>query len=80
MLGRGAGKNKSDATPQTPKPSVTPESIAPESKITATPAPGIDQILESELAQAAAEVVAESSNTVVETSLGVPFPTDVEAM
>ncbi|MEG4197921.1 Ycf66 family protein [Microcoleus sp. Pol12A5] len=80
MLGLGAGKNKSDATPQTPKPSATPESIAPESKITATPAPGIDQILESELAQAAAEVAAESSNTAVETSLGVPFPTDVEAM
>ncbi|MEG4168125.1 MULTISPECIES: Ycf66 family protein [unclassified Microcoleus] len=80
MLGLGAAKNKSDATPQTPKPSVTPESIAPESKITATPAPGIDQILESELAEAAAEVAAESSNTVVETSLGVPFPTNVEAM
>ena len=73
MLGRGAGKNKSDATPQTPKPSTTPESIAPESKITAIPAPGIDQILESELASAAQEVAAE-------TSLGVPFPTDVEAM
>ncbi len=80
MLGLGAGKNKSDATPQTPKPSATPESIAPESKITATPAPGIDQILESELAEAAAEVAAESSNTAVETSLGVPFPNDVEAM
>ncbi|MEG4530984.1 Ycf66 family protein [Microcoleus sp. D2_18a_D3] len=80
MLGLGAAKNKSDATPQTPKPSVTPESIAPESQITATPAPGIDQILESELAQAAAEVAAETSNTVVETSLGVPFPTNVEAM
>ena len=80
MLGRGAGKNKSDATPQTPKPSATAESIAPESKITATPAPGIDQILESELAEVAAEVAAESSNTAVETSLGGPFPTDVEAM
>jgi hypothetical protein len=80
MLGRGAGKNKSDATPQTPKPSATPESIVPESKITATPAAGIDQILESELAEVAAEVAAESSNTAVETSLGVPFPTDVEAM
>ncbi|MEG5171829.1 Ycf66 family protein [Microcoleus sp. B3-D7] len=80
MLGLGVAKNKSDTTPQTPKPSVTPESIAPESQITATPAPAIDQILESELAQAAAEVAAESSNTVVETSLGVPFPTDVEAM
>ncbi|MEG4815783.1 Ycf66 family protein [Microcoleus sp. K5-D4] len=80
MLGLGAGKNKSDASPQTPKPSVTPELIAPESQITATPAPGIDQILESELAEAAAEVAAESSNTVVETSPGVPFPNDVEAM
>ncbi|MEG4589333.1 Ycf66 family protein [Microcoleus sp. MOSTC5] len=80
MLGRGAGKNKSDATPQTPKPSATPESIAPESKITASPAPGIDQILESELAEAAAEVAAESTNTAVETSQAVPFPRDVEAM
>ncbi|MEG4458802.1 Ycf66 family protein [Microcoleus sp. N9_A1] len=79
ILGRGAGKNKSDATPQTPKPSATPESIAPESKIT-TPAPDIDLILESELAEAAAEVAAETSKTAVETSLGVPFPTDVEAM
>jgi hypothetical protein len=78
MLGRGGGKNKSDATPQTPKPSTTP--IAPESKITAIPAPGIDQILESELASAAQEVAAGTSNTAVETSLGVPFPTDVEAM
>ncbi|MEG4858537.1 Ycf66 family protein [Microcoleus sp. K1-B6] len=80
MLGLGATKNKSDATPQTPKPSATPESIAPESQITATPAPAIDQILESELAAAAAEVAAESSNTAVETSQGVPFPTNVEAM
>jgi hypothetical protein len=80
MLGRGGDKNKSDATPQTPKPSTTPESIAPESKITAIPAPGIDEILESELASAAQEVAAGTSNTAVETSLGVPFPTDVEAM
>jgi hypothetical protein len=80
MLGRGGDKNKSDATPQTPKPSTTPESIAPESKITAIPAPGIDEILESELASAAAEVAAETSNTAVDTSLGVPFPSDVEAM
>ncbi|MEG4294329.1 Ycf66 family protein [Microcoleus sp. C2C3] len=80
MLGGGGGKNKnkSDATPQTPKPSTTP--IAPESKITEIPAPGIDEILESELASAAAEVAAETSNTAVETSLGVAFPTDVEAM
>ncbi|MEG4631791.1 Ycf66 family protein [Microcoleus sp. AR_TQ3_B6] len=80
MLGRGGDKNKSDATPQTPKPSTTPESIAPESKITAIPAPEIDQILQSELASAAEEVAVETSNTAVETSLGVPFPTDVEAM
>ena len=80
MLGRGGGKNKSEASPQTPKPSTTPESIAPESQITAIPAPGIDQILQSELASAAQEVAAETSNTAVETSLGVPFPTDVEAM
>jgi hypothetical protein len=78
MMGRGGDKKKSDATPQTPKPSTTP--IAPESKTTAIPAPGIDQILESELASAAQEVAAGTSNTAVETSLGVPFPTDVEAM
>jgi hypothetical protein len=80
MLGRGGDKNKSDATPQTPKPSTTPESIAPESKITAIPAPGIDQILESAAASAVAEAAAETSNTAVDPSLGVPFPTDVEAM
>ena len=73
MLGRGAAKNKSDATPQTPTPKATRESIAPESKITAIPAPDIDFILETELAEAAAEVTAE-------TNQGVSFPTDVEAM
>ncbi len=73
MLGRGGDKNTSDEPPQTPKPSTTPESIAPESKITAISAPEIDQILQSELATAAAEEAAE-------TSLGVPFPSDVEAM
>ena len=78
MMGRGGDKKKSDATPQTPKPSTTP--IAPESKTTAIPAPGIDQILESELASAAQEVAAGTSNTAVDTSRGVPFPTDVEAM
>ncbi|MEG3863059.1 Ycf66 family protein [Microcoleus sp. herbarium12] len=81
MLGRGAAKNKSDATPQTkPAPPTTAEPIAPESKIAAIPTPDIDVILESELASAAAEVAAETSNTAVETSQGVPFPTDVEAM
>ena len=73
MLGRGAGKNKSDGTPETPTPKSTSESIAPESKITAIPAPDIDSILETELAEAAAEVTAETSPI-------VPFPTDVEAM
>ena len=81
MLGRGAAKNKSDADPQTPTPKVATEPIAPESKITAIPTPDIDSILESELAEAAAEVTAETSSAaVVETSEGVPFPTDVEAM
>ncbi|MEG4799010.1 Ycf66 family protein [Microcoleus sp. ARI1-B5] len=80
MLGRGAGKNKSDASAPVTTAKATPEPIAPESKITAIPAPDIDRILESELASAAAEVAAETSNTAVETSEGVPFPTDVEAM
>ncbi|PSB12947.1 hypothetical protein C7B69_20905, partial [filamentous cyanobacterium Phorm 46] len=73
MLGLGTGKNKSDGTPKTPTPKVTRDSIAPEPKITAIPAPDIDSILETELAEAAAEVTAE-------TSQGVSFPTDVEAM
>jgi len=73
MLGLGTGKNKSDGTPQTPTAKVTRDSIAPEPKITAIPAPDIDSILETELAEAAAEVTAE-------TSQGVSFPTDVEAM
>ena len=80
MLGRGAGKNKSDANAPVTTAKVDREPIAPESKITAIPAPDIDVILESELAAAAAEVAAETSNTAVETSQGVPFPTDVEAM
>ena len=73
MLGRGTAKNKSDGTPETPTPKATRESIAPESKITEIPAPDIDFILETELAEAAAEVTAETSRI-------VPFPTDVEAM
>lgn len=80
MLGLGAAKNKSDAAPQTLTPKAARESIVPESKITAIPAPDIDSILETELAEAAAEVTAETSNTAVETSRIVPFPTDVEAM
>ena len=81
MLGLGAAKNKSDATPQTkPTPPATPEPIAPESKIVAIQVPDIDLILESELAQAAREAAAETSNTAVESRQGVPFPSDVEAM
>ncbi len=80
MLGLGAAKNKSDAAPQTLTPKAARESIVPESKITAIPAPDIDSILQSELAEAAAEVTTETSNTAVETSRIVPFPTDVEAM
>ena len=73
MLGRGAAKNKSDGTPETSTPKSTRESIAASSKITEIPAPDIDSILETELAEAAAEVTAETSRI-------VPFPTDVEAM
>jgi len=73
MLGRGTAKNKSDGTPETPTPKATRESIAASSKITEIPAPDIDSILETELAEAAAEVTAETSRI-------VPFPTDVEAM
>jgi len=80
MLGRGAGKSKSAVNTPVTTAKVAEESIAPESKITAIPAPDIDRILESELAEAAAEVAAETSNTAVETSQGVPFPTDVESM
>ncbi|MCC3431544.1 MAG: hypothetical protein JGK08_16360 [Microcoleus sp. PH2017_04_SCI_O_A] len=83
MLGRGAAKNKPDANTPVTTPKVAEESIAPESpesKVTTIPASDIDQILESELAEAAAEVAAETSNTAAETSQAVPFPTDVEAM
>jgi len=58
----------------------TPEPIASEPKITAIPTPDLDRVLESELAEAAPEAAAETSNTAVETSQAVPFPTDVEAM
>ncbi|MEG3877615.1 Ycf66 family protein [Microcoleus sp. herbarium7] len=80
MLGLAAAKNKSDAVPQTPTPKAATEPIAPESKITAIPAPEIDRILESELAEAAAEATAETSTAAAETNQGMPFPTDVEAM
>jgi hypothetical protein len=80
MLGLGSAQSKSAANTPVTTAKVAEESIAPESKVTAIPAPEIDQILESELAQPAAEVVAATSNTAAETSQGLPFPTDVEAM
>jgi Ycf66 protein N-terminus len=80
MLGRGSDKSKSGVNAPVTAAKVEREPIAPESKITAIPAPDIDVILESELAEAAAEVAAETSDTAVETSQGVQFPTDVEAM
>jgi Ycf66 protein N-terminus len=79
FLGRGADKSKSAATPQTQTPKVPPTEIEPIAEIPATPAPDIDQILESELAEAAVEA-AETSTTAVEESPGVPFPPDVETM
>lgn len=79
FLGRGSDKSKSAATPQTPTPKVPPTEIESIAEIPAIPAPDIDQILESELAEAAVEV-AETSTTAVEESPGVPFPPDVEAM
>ncbi|MBE9186417.1 hypothetical protein IQ270_17440 [Microcoleus sp. LEGE 07076] len=80
MLGLGADKSKSDANTPATTEKKTPDPIAPESKITAIPAPDLDRILESELAEAASEAAAEISNTAVETSQAVPFPTDVETM
>ena len=80
MLGRGSDQSKSAVKAPVTTAKVAEESIAPEAQITAIAAPDIDQILESELAQAACEVAAETSNTAVETSQGLPFPTDVEAM
>ncbi|NJK68364.1 MAG: hypothetical protein HC789_16520 [Microcoleus sp. CSU_2_2] len=81
MLGRSSGKSKPPATPQTPTPTTASESIEPASPppTSAIPAPDIDRILESELAQAAVEA-AETSTTAVEESPGVPFPPDVEIM
>jgi hypothetical protein len=79
FLGRGSDKSKSAATPQTPTPKVPPTEIEPIAEIPAIPAPDIEQILKSELAEAAVEV-AETSTTAVEKSPGVPFPPDIEAM
>ncbi len=95
LLGRGPDKSKSPAntpantevtTAKSPSelPSELPsESIAPTSEISPILTPDIEQILESELAEAALEVATETSSTAVtavEENLGVPFPLDVEAM
>ncbi len=76
MLGLGSAQSKSAVKTPVTTAKAAEESIAPESEITAIPAPDIDQILASELAAAAAE----TSNSGIETSQAVPFPTDVEAM
>jgi hypothetical protein len=83
LLGRGSDKSKSPANTQVTTAKVPSESIAPTPEIAAIPTPDIDQILESELAEAALEVATETSSTAVtsvEENLGVPFPLDVEAM
>jgi len=76
MLGLGSAQSKSAVKTPVTTAKAAEESIAPESQITAIPAPDIDRILASELAAAAAE----TSNSGIETSQAVPFPTDVEAM
>lgn len=88
LLGKGSDKTKSPAnTPANTEvttaksPSELPsESIAPTPKISTILTPDIEQILQSELAEAALEVATETSSTAVEENLGVPFPLDVEAM
>ena len=83
LLGRGSDKSKSIANTQVTTAKVPSESIAPTPEIAAIPTPDIDQILESELAEAALEMATETSSTAVtsvEENLGVPFPLDVEAM
>jgi len=84
LLGRGSDKSKSPANTQVTTAKVPSDSIDSASKIPAIPTPDIDQILESELAEAALEVAlevtTETSSTAVEQIPGVPFPLDVEAM
>ncbi len=87
LLGRGSDKSKSPANTEvtTAKEAseLPSESIAPTSEISTIPTPDIEQILQSELAEAALEVATETSSTTVtavEENLGVPFPLDVEAM
>jgi Ycf66 protein N-terminus len=77
FLGRGSDKSKSDPTPQTPTPKVTPtaETVA---EIPEIPTPDIDQIPEPELAAATVEVATETNSTAVEETQQVPLPPDVE--
>lgn len=83
LLGRGSDKSKSSANTPVTTAKVPSESIAPTSEISTIPTADIEQILESELAEAALEVATETSSTAVtavEENLAVPFPLDVEAM
>jgi len=59
---------------------VPSESIELASEVGEISTPEFDQILASELAEAAQEVAAETSSTVADEIPGVPFPLDVEAM
>ncbi len=84
LLGRSSDKkSKSPANTQVTTAKVPSEAIEATPEIVAIPTPDIDQILESELAEAALEVATETSSTGVspfEETPGVPFPLDVEAM
>ncbi|XZN92673.1 MAG: Ycf66 family protein [Microcoleus sp.] len=81
LLGRGGEKTKPIAnnTPVTTA-KVPSESIELASEVGEISTPEFDQILASELAEAAQEVAAETSSTVADEIPGVPFPLDVEAM
>ncbi|MEZ2277329.1 MAG: Ycf66 family protein [Microcoleus sp.] len=81
LLGRGAEKTKSIANTPVTTPKVPSESIEQlASEVGAISTPEFDQIIASELAEAALEVAAETSSTVPDEIPGVPFPLDVEAM
>ena len=80
LLGRGAEKTKSIANTPVTTPKMPSELIELASEVGAISTPEFDQILASELAEAALEVVAETSSTVADEIPGVPFPLDVEAM
>ncbi len=81
LLGRGAEKTKSIPNTPVTTPKVPSESIELASEVGAISTSEFDQILASELAEAALEVAAaETSSTVADVIPGVPFPLDVEAM